>query len=217
MDTLIKDLRIALPRATSTSDFAKMDRSASREELFELDSPHSDSSDDTVIRSPASKSSSLSSSSPRSSRSPSPGIDRHHTINMKLQSSTRAVGSVLRRGREMHRQRKHAVDNKSICSPAIYVEGEMVLSEGPLPAFVLATTLEEALHELPRPPRLAVVKSIIAWRMGHLEASWILDVLRSFGASGGAALRSLLAQSPISPVECEVATPEQMSELSAMF
>ena len=114
--------------------------------------------------------------------------------------------------------RFQGVDSKSICSAAIYVEGEMVLSSGPLSAFVLATTLEEALHELPRPARLAVVKSIIAWRMGHLEASWILDVLRSFGASGGAALRSLLAQEgPIGEAECEVATPEQMLMLSAIL
>ena len=245
METLIKDLRSALPRATSTPDLAEMDRFASKvrtrrsaevEEIFDMGSPRSssDSSDENVSRFSASKRPSLLFHSPRGvrSRSSSPGIDRKRaSLTMKQRSDgSRVVGSVLNREREARRHRKYAVDTKHLDSPAIYVEGEMVLSEGPLPAFVPPRTLEEVLQELPTGAHRCIITCIGAWRMGHLDTRSLVGVLSSFRASGGAALRSLLAlsctpapsasssnsSSPPAEMEFELLSEADMAALRAL-
>jgi hypothetical protein len=81
--------------------------------------------------------------------------------------------------REARNRLKHDVESNHIDSPCIWVRGEACLPAGKLPSFIDTMTLEEALHTLPQGARLACIKCVSAWRMGHLDAKCLRDYLRS--------------------------------------
>jgi len=201
MDALARDLRFALPHSNSSPDLAHLARITTRLEL----SGSASLGDDhfpflyVAAKRPVLTHSPLNSPrnsprnsrlaiwntagnlSPRPVRAASPGIVSSITAFKKLHGSdfSRAGSYSHGRGREERRQRKAAVETQHIDSPAIWMNGEEIISEGPIPSCISARALEEALLEMPKGSRFAVVKCITAWRIGHLETSSIVDMLRS--------------------------------------
>ena len=81
--------------------------------------------------------------------------------------------------REARCRLMHDVGINHIDSPIIWVRDEACIPAGPLPSFVDARTLEDALQQLPEGSRLVCIKCVAAWRMGHLDAQSLREYLRS--------------------------------------
>ena len=81
--------------------------------------------------------------------------------------------------REARCRLKHDVETNHVDSPSVWVRGELCIPAGPLPCFIDAMTIEDALHDLPEGARLVCIKCVSAWRMGHLDAKSLREYLRS--------------------------------------
>ena len=133
---------------------------------------------------------------------------RHHIAR----SSTKNVAL-----REARSRLKHDVESNHVDSPALWVRGELCIPAGPLPSFVDAATLEDALHDLPDGSRLSCIMCVSAWRMGHLDAKSLREYLRSV-AWQSAALQGYLDQGATPPAlsrqsSAETETSEEACEL----
>ncbi|KAJ1468247.1 hypothetical protein T484DRAFT_1755295 [Baffinella frigidus] len=142
----------------------------------------------------------------------------HHTYRHHI-ASTENVTAM----REARCRLKQHVESTHIASPAISVRGVLCIPEGPLPSFIDNTTLEDALHDLPEGARLACIKCVSAWRMGHLDARSLREYLRSV-AWQSTALQQCAAFAPArvsSPLqknssalgECSESSEEEPCEL----
>mmetsp|Transcript_10617 Transcript_10617/g.24887 ORF Transcript_10617/g.24887 Transcript_10617/m.24887 type:complete len:221 (+) Transcript_10617:118-780(+) len=119
-------------------------------------------------------------------------MNLHHTYrNQIARSSSENVTAM----REARCRLKQHVESHHTFSPSIWVRGELCIPEGPLPSFIDSVTLEEALHDLPEGARLACIKCVSAWRMGHLDTTSLREYLRSF-AWQSSALRQCPALAP---------------------
>jgi len=98
-------------------------------------------------------------------------LRRHHIAHSSMENVTAT--------REARWRLQHDVETNHIDSPCIMIQGEMCIPAGPLPSFVDPMTLEVALHDLPEGARLACIKCVSAWRMGHLDAKSLREYLRS--------------------------------------
>jgi hypothetical protein len=121
----------------------------------------------------------------------------------------------------------HDVGINHIDSPCIWVWNEACIPAGPLPSFVDARTLGEALHQLPDGSRRACIKCVWAWRMGHLDARSLREYLRSVAWQSSALQRcatlapfgreSLLEDEHREPTELETCdqllSAEEMGEM----
>ncbi|KAJ1467907.1 hypothetical protein T484DRAFT_1921073 [Baffinella frigidus] len=94
---------------------------------------------------------------------------------------------------------KRDVETNHIDSPSIWVRGELCIEAGPLPFFADATTLQDALHDLPEGARLACIKCVSAWRMGHLDAKSLREYLQSV-AWQSSALQQCPALAPVNTI-----------------
>ena len=95
-----------------------------------------------------------------------------------------------------------------------------IIEASELPAPLKRQDLDAAYEQLPSGAEVAIEASIKMWREKRLDLSEVMDTLKSFQNQSPVlkkALRSLSIKAPTTPVECEVATPEQMRELSAMW
>ncbi|KAJ1469314.1 hypothetical protein T484DRAFT_2178972, partial [Baffinella frigidus] len=79
-----------------------------------------------------------------------------------------------------HVPSRHCVQSRLTHRPAIWMRGELCIPDGPLPAFIDSMTIEDAVHDLPEGARLACIKCVSAWRMGHLDTTSLREYLRSF-------------------------------------
>jgi len=152
----------------------------------------------------------------------------HHTCRHNIaHSSTENVTAI----REARWRLKTDVETNHIDSPCIMLRGELCIPAGPLPSFVDPLTLEVALHDLPEGARLACIKCVSAWRMGHLDAQSLLQYLRSV-AWQSSALQQCEALAPAcvskglsrdlsageeagahSETECELLSEEDMASM----
>mmetsp|Transcript_70769 Transcript_70769/g.162177 ORF Transcript_70769/g.162177 Transcript_70769/m.162177 type:complete len:162 (+) Transcript_70769:67-552(+) len=114
-------------------------------------------------------------------------LRRHHIAHSSMENVTAT--------REARWRLQHDVETNHIDSPCIMIQGEMCIPAGPLPSFVDPMTLEVALHDLPEGARLACIKCVSAWRMGHLDAKSLREYLRSV-AWQSSALRQCPALAP---------------------
>jgi len=114
-------------------------------------------------------------------------LRRHHIAHSSMENVTAT--------REARWRLQHDVETNHIDSPCIMIQGEMCIPAGPLPSFVDPMTLEVALHDLPEGARLACIKCVSAWRMGHLDAKSLREYLRSV-AWQSAALQQCPALAP---------------------
>ncbi|KAJ1487917.1 hypothetical protein T484DRAFT_1784989 [Baffinella frigidus] len=132
----------------------------------------------------------------------------HHISRSSLENVT-----AMREARSLLKQH---VETNHIASPAIWVRGELCIPEGPLPSFIDSVTLEEALHDLPEGARLACIKCVWAWRMGHLDAKSLREYLQSV-AWQSSALQQCLALAPArvgSPLQMHSSAGGERSETS---
>ena len=94
-----------------------------------------------------------------------------------------------------------------------------------LPAPLKRHDLDAAYLQLPAGAEVAIEASINMWREKRLDLSEVMATVTSFESRSPVLKKALLAHRkltlsikvPTTPVECEVATPEQMRELSAMW
>ena len=123
-------------------------------------------------------------------------LHRHHSTEELHHTYRHHIGLAGNAAmREARCRLKHDVESNHIDSPCIWVRGEACLPAGPLPSFIDALTLEDALHDLPQGARLACIKCVAAWRMGHLDAKFLLSYLRSV-AGQSSALQQCVALVP---------------------
>jgi hypothetical protein len=107
-------------------------------------------------------------------------LSRHHSMEEIHHTYHHHIGLAGNAAmREARCRLKHDVESNHIDSPCIWVRGEACIPAGPLPSFIDAMTLEDALHDLPQGARLACIKCVSAWRMGHLDAKFLREYLRS--------------------------------------
>jgi hypothetical protein len=107
----------------------------------------------------------------------SPGVSkRHHTYRHHISRSS--MGNVAAM-REARCRLKHDVESNHVDSPSVWVRGELCIPAGPLPFFIDAMTIEDALHDLPEGTCLVCMKCVSAWRMGHLDAKSLREYQRS--------------------------------------
>jgi hypothetical protein len=100
----------------------------------------------------------------------------HHTYRHNIAHSSRENVTAIR---EARCRLKRDVETNHIDSPCIMIQGEMCIPAGPLPSFVDPMTLEAALLDLPEGARLASIKCVTAWRMGHVDAHSLHQYLLS--------------------------------------
>mmetsp|Transcript_33343 Transcript_33343/g.76239 ORF Transcript_33343/g.76239 Transcript_33343/m.76239 type:complete len:267 (-) Transcript_33343:252-1052(-) len=95
-----------------------------------------------------------------------------------------------------------------------------ILALSPLPEPIKREDLDAAYAQLPKGAEVAIEGSIKMWREKRLELSELMTTVKSF-QNQAPVLKSLLhtlgKTVPAFPVECEVATPEQMRVLSALL
>jgi hypothetical protein len=78
--------------------------------------------------------------------------------------------------------------------------------------------LDAAYAQLPKGADVAMEASIQLWREQRLDLSALMSTVKSFQDQSSVLKRLLSSKpKPAPPVECEVATPEQMRELTAMW
>ena len=116
----------------------------------------------------------------------------HHTYHHHLSRASMGNAAAMREARG---RLKHDAESNHVDSPSVWVRGELCIPAGPLPSFIDAMTIEDALHDLPEGARLACIKCVSAWRMGHLDAKSLRECLRSV-AWQSAALQQCVALSP---------------------
>ena len=95
-----------------------------------------------------------------------------------------------------------------------------IIAVSELPAPLKRDDLNAAYEQLPKGAEVAIEASIKMWREKRLDLSELMSTVKSFQHQSPVlkkALRSLLISAPSTPVECEVATPQEMRELSAMW
>ena len=124
--------------------------------------------------------------------------------------------------REHRRNLRLAVENNHLDSPAIWVKGEKSLAVGPLPRFIDACSLHDALHQMPPASCLATIKCVGAWRMGHVETHLLLEMLHSFcwqSPALHAALSPVAGHAAVTKnsgdEDCELLTDEDMAMLQS--
>ena len=93
-------------------------------------------------------------------------------------TSRSSIGNVAAM-REARCRLKHDVETNHVDSPSVWVRGELCIPAGPLPFFIDAMTIEDALHDLPEGTCLVCMKCVSAWRMGHLDAKSLREYQRS--------------------------------------
>jgi len=135
----------------------------------------------------------------------------HHTYRHHI--SRASMGNVAAM-REARCRLKHAVASNHVDSPAVWVRGEVCIPAGPLPSFIDALTIQDALHDLPEGARLACIKCVAAWRMGHLDAKSLREYLRSV-AWQSAALQQCVALAPAGGSRGVSSSGEETSEEGA--
>jgi hypothetical protein len=89
-----------------------------------------------------------------------------------------------------------------------------------LPAPLKRADLDAAYAQLPAGAEVAIEASINMWREKRLGLSEVMATVKSFESQSPVLARALLPLSikePTAPIECEVATPEQMRELAALY
>ena len=116
----------------------------------------------------------------------------NHTYRHHISRSS--MGNVAAM-REARCRLKHDVESNHIESPSVWVRGELCIPAGPLPSFIDAMTIEDALHDLPEGARLVCIKCVSAWRMGHLDTKSVREYLRSV-AWQSPALQQCVALAP---------------------
>jgi len=94
-----------------------------------------------------------------------------------------------------------------------------IIAISALPAPLNREDLDEAYAQLPKGAEVAIEASIKMWREKRLDLASLMATVKSF-AHTSPVLKNALAHcssEPTSPVVCEVATPEQMRDLTAMW
>jgi hypothetical protein len=116
-----------------------------------------------------------------------------HTVHMKRNLSIR----------EARRLRKQKLQEKHMPSPAILLDGAEQVPAGPLPVFMTADILTEAMRELPQGAQAATSKCVAAWRCGHIETHSLFEYARSIAWQSPALREGVARVEPKRPVEQE--------------